>query len=140
MADGIAHIDPTVPRLARSSSRANLVRRVILFQFKLMADGLRDIIMSPLSIVAGVLGLLTSRDPEGYFDRLMHFGRQTDHWINLFDMYDAEDARRSTTLDRVADEIETAVKRDYENGGMSARGAGAMRGLAGRLRRRGGAD
>ncbi|WP_163271595.1 hypothetical protein [Chelativorans alearense] len=69
---------------AHGGSRTRLVRRVVLFQVKLFADGLRDFVMSPLSIIAGVLGILFSRDPEGAYDRLMRFGRETDRWINLF--------------------------------------------------------
>ncbi|WP_159592777.1 hypothetical protein [Chelativorans xinjiangense] len=120
----------------RRGSRTRLVRRVILFQVKLFADGLRDFVMSPLSIVAGVLGILFSRDPEGSYDRLMRFGRETDRWINLFDAYGEEEGGRAPTLDTVADEIETAIRRDYADGGMSARSAEAMLGLARQLRRR----
>ncbi|MCT7375976.1 hypothetical protein [Chelativorans salis] len=119
----------------RRGSRTRLVRRVILFQVKLFADGLRDFVMSPLSIVAGVLGLF-SRDPEGAYDRLMQFGRDTDRWINLFDAYGAQPGGQGPTLDAVADEIETAIRRDYADGGVSARSAEAMLGLARQLRRR----
>jgi hypothetical protein len=122
-------------------SRARLVRRVLLLQVKLLADGLRDLVMMPLSLAAAAFGLVSRhRDPEIYLDRLMYFGRETDRLINLFDHEDPEDPHRSVPLDRVAEEIEAAILRDYENGGLSSRGAAQLGDLVARLRRgRGGA-
>ncbi|MDN2567161.1 hypothetical protein N1F89_13110 [Aquibium sp. A9E412] len=127
-------------RRAPRQSRGRLMRRLALFQVKLFADGFRDVVMSPLSFLAGAFGILTRRDdPEVYFERLMHFGRDTDRWINLFDQHDPADPRRAPTLDRVADAIETAVRRDYAAGGLSARSAARLARLAARLRRGDGA-
>ncbi|MEQ9181850.1 MAG: hypothetical protein RIF44_24495, partial [Nitratireductor sp.] len=70
------------------------------------------------------------------FDRLMHFGRDTDRWINLFELNDPA-LRDSTTLDTIADDLEQAVRRDYDAGGLSAQGAERLRRLAAQLRRRG---
>lgn len=117
--------------------RGRLIRRVILFQIKLMADGFRDVVMSPLSIAAGIFGVIFGRtDPESYLDRLMRFGRDTDRWINLFDHRDVDGADQSACLDRVADDIERAVSRDYERGGLSARSAQTFSEIAMLLRRR----
>lgn len=123
-------------RTQRKTSRGRLFRRVAIFQFKLFADGLRDIVMSPLSIMAAIAGAISSRDPDVYFDRLMHFGRDTDRWINLFELHDPE-RRDTTTLDTIADDLEEAVRRDYAGGGVSAQGAERLRALAQQLRRRG---
>lgn len=125
-----------LPRKPRQHSRPRLIRRVLLLQVKLFADGLRDFVMMPLSLAAAALGILSSRnEPEVYLDRLMNFGRESDRWINLFDHYDPDDPRRPVSLDRLAEELEATVLRDYENGGLSARGAEHLRDLVGRLRR-----
>ncbi len=118
-----------------SGQRTRLVRRVVLFQVKLMADGLRDLVMSPLSLAAGLFGLL-SRDgsAEIYLDRLMRFGRDTDHWINLFDHRSAQGTDRGPSLDSIADEIEDAIRRDYQDGGLSAKSARTLAEAAARLR------
>lgn len=132
----LAPLADELPR-ARPGGRARLIRRVILFQVKLFADGMRDVVMSPLSVVAGVIGVLFGRrDPEEAFERLMRFGRQTDHLINLFDAYGKDEARGTATLDKVADEIEAVVRRDYANGGVSAKSAEALSALARQLRQR----
>ncbi|MFZ2100783.1 MAG: hypothetical protein WAU86_09490, partial [Oricola sp.] len=67
------------------ATRGALVRRLAVFQVKLFADGLRDLVMSPVSIAAAGVGLLFGgRDPHGPFDRLMEAGHITDNWIDLF--------------------------------------------------------
>lgn len=122
------------PSRSRRGGRIRLIRRIVLFQVKLLADGFRDVVMSPLSIAAGAIGIFSSRDPEHAFDRLMGFGRDTDRWINLFDTHDEE----AGTLDRVAGDIEEAVRRDYAAGGISAKGAERLAAIAAQLRARGG--
>jgi hypothetical protein len=68
-----------------NDSRLQLIWDVLLFQAKLVADGLRDVLLSPLSIVAGILGLVAGGDdPHQYFRRLLRLGRRSEVWINLF--------------------------------------------------------
>ena len=66
-------------------NRWQVLRDTVAFQFKLLMDGARDVLLSPISIGAAILGLIFSPDNPGiYFNRLMKFGRKTDAWINLF--------------------------------------------------------
>lgn len=69
----------------RNKTRLQLVLDVFVFQFKLAADGLRDVLLSPLSLIAGLVGLVAGGDdPYRYFRDLLRFGRRTEVWINLF--------------------------------------------------------
>ena len=69
----------------RSKTRLQLLLDVFVFQFKLAADGLRDILLSPLSIISAIMGLVAGGDdPYRYFRDLLRFGRRTEIWINLF--------------------------------------------------------
>ncbi len=69
----------------RDKSRLQLVLDVFVFQFKLAADGLRDVLLSPLSLIAALMGLIAGGDdPYRYFRDLLRFGRRTEIWINLF--------------------------------------------------------
>jgi hypothetical protein len=77
---GIPHEEEPV-----ETSRLRLVLDVFIFQFKLAADGIRDILLSPLSIASAIMGLLAGGDdPYRYFRQLLRFGRRSEIWINLF--------------------------------------------------------
>lgn len=77
--------DHTRTAPGESHSRAQLAWDLIVFQFKLAADGLRDVVLVPISLVAGLLGLLFGgSDPAQYFRQVLKFGRRTEYWINLF--------------------------------------------------------
>ena len=93
-----------------------LLRDVLAFQFKLALDALRDLALSPVSIVAAIAGLVNpEKDPERYFRRLMQFGRRTDHWINLFDSNDHE---TQVSSDLVVKKVEDIVRGKYQQGGI----------------------
>jgi hypothetical protein len=76
---------PDAEEVPVHASRLQLVWDVVLFQFKLLFDGLRDLVLSPVSIAAAVLGLIAGGDdPQRYFRRLLKIGRRTEIWLNLF--------------------------------------------------------
>lgn len=61
---------------------------LLVFQLKLGADALRDLLMSPLSVLVFVLDAI--RKPaleDSLYLRLMVIGRRSDRYINLFDQY-----------------------------------------------------
>lgn len=69
----------------RTPSRARMVRDIAVFQGKLALDGLRDGMLVPVSIAAGVLGLVSrnQRATRVFYD-VLRFGQRTERWINLF--------------------------------------------------------
>ncbi len=104
---------------SRGHRRFALVFDVVVFQFKLIADSVRDLLLSPVSIVAAILGLVSGGDePERYFERLKRFGRRSDVWINLFGTY-----RRGPTSDAMIEPLKDRVFAEYERGGALAKGA-----------------
>lgn len=85
------------------------LRHLAAFQLKLAADALRDLIMSPLSVVAFFLDSL--RNPaleDSYYLRLMVFGRRTDRFINLFDEYKE---KGHATMDEAIENLEEVASR-----------------------------
>jgi hypothetical protein len=69
----------------KATTRLHLLWDVFAFQFKLAADGLRDLILVPLSLVSAVMGLIVGGDdPYQYFRQLLKLGRRSEIWINLF--------------------------------------------------------
>ncbi len=95
----------------RSQSRWQLLWDVFVFQFKLAFDGIRDVVLVPVSIVAGLVGLLVGgNEPARYFRRVLRFGRRTEYWLNLFD----HPQRRSGTSDELIDPIRVRVFEEAE--------------------------
>ncbi len=106
-----------------------VIRDLIVFQFKLIADGLRDVVLVPLSIVAAIISLLSGRNgkPGAQFYSLLAVGRQSDHWINLFGALrnapeDLEVPKPfpDADMDEVVGRIEAFVVDEERRGGMTA--------------------
>jgi len=90
---------------ARSPSADNprsvVLRDLLLFQMKLWLDGLKDIVLSPLSIVACVLDVLFRRtDQSSLFYGVMRLGERFDLWLNLYGPAKRADASPDGLLDR----------------------------------------
>ncbi|XOV81749.1 MAG: hypothetical protein ACFHXK_12810 [bacterium] len=82
---GTGATENNVPR-----SRLQLLWDVFVFQGRLAVDGARDLVLVPISIFSALFGLFFGGDePDRYFQRVLEFGRRTEHWINLFGHRDA---------------------------------------------------
>ena len=62
------------------------MRDIAVLQAKLIVDGLRDLVLVPASIVAGIISLTSGTDgrPGSQFYQLLGLGKQSERWINLF--------------------------------------------------------
>lgn len=121
-----------IPPLPDQADRWTLLRDVTVFQGKLVLDGLRDLVLSPLSIAAAIVGLLTGGDRPGrQFYDLLYLGRRSEGWINLFGAashvtppdFDREDAE---SVDALVDRLEEVARRRYEKGGMTQNAKDAL--------------
>ena len=103
------------------SNRGELVRKTVVFQLKLMADGFRDLVLVPVSLVAAFVGLLRGGDePEREFNQVIEFGRGTEKWINLFGNYDNPDSTNSVaSIDAIFSRVEETLKQQYKAGQTS---------------------
>jgi len=101
-----------------TGTRLQLIRDVIVLQIKLVADGFRDALLIPVSLMAAFLGLLRGgEDADREFRQVLKFGRQSDHWINLFGR--GKPSRRSGALrsmDQLLNRVEVAVVEQYRKG------------------------
>ena len=107
--------------------RIDLARDALLLQGKLLIDGLRDVILVPVSIVAALIDLLSGDQPAGRrFYNVVQLGRRSEHWINLFGAaersphenrwdHDAETVK----LDDLVEQVEKVVKDQYTEGGVT---------------------
>jgi len=94
-------------------------KRLIIFQLKLALDAMRDILLSPISIVCTLLDLSqkNNKNQPGYFDKLMMLGRNTEKKINLFEQHRPGDS----TVDSVLSQVESVVMNEYKNKNLSSK-------------------
>lgn len=105
------------------SKRGELLHNAVIFQLKLMVDGLRDLVLLPVSLIATLVGLLRGGDePEREFLQVIHVGRQSEEWINLFGNHEvAEDTHAAASIDALFSKVEDTVRQQYRTGGISER-------------------
>jgi hypothetical protein len=90
----------------RGAARPAL-RNLLFFQVKLALDAARDFALSPVSILAFILDLITQPEPEkSYYLRLMRLGRRSDEMINLFEQHEAS---THYTVDKTLHDVERGV-------------------------------
>lgn len=65
-------------------TRLQVLRDLLVFQLKLFVDGVKDLMLSPVSLVAGLIGIFLSRRPGEALYRTLRFGKRMERWIDLF--------------------------------------------------------
>lgn len=105
------------------SKRGVLVRNTVVFQLKLMADGFRDLLLLPVSLIATIIGLLRGGDePEREFNQVIEVGRESEQWINLFGNHEvSENTNPVASMDTLFAKVEESLKQQYQTGGISER-------------------
>jgi hypothetical protein len=121
-------MDENMLNEVRQPDRRMLIRDVAVLQVKLVVDGLRDLILVPASLIAGVASLIggDGEHPGPQFYRLLGFGKQSEHWINLFGAYrhspDSVEREREfsdASIDDIVGRVESFVVDEYERGGVT---------------------
>ncbi len=108
--------------------RWTLVRDVAVFQVKLVFDGLRDVVLLPISLVAGIVSLVKGGgSPSSEFYDLLKVGRRSERWINLFGAAShyhgppsEEEKFAVEDIDVMVSRVESFVVDEYRKGGVTA--------------------
>ena len=124
-----------------------LIRDVAVLQFKLVVDGLRDLLLVPASLVAGIISVMKTTDgqPGDEFYRLVSVGKQSERWINLFgalknapDNVTREYHFGTADIDDIVSRVESYVVDEYQRGGVSKQAHDRLNEAIARMRKRGG--
>lgn len=104
-----------------SGPRATLARRAIVLQLKLVADGLRDAALIPVSLLAALIGLIRGGDnADEEFNAVLKLGRRSERWINLFGHHrPLVRTHPAGSLDALFDKVEDVVREQYKKGTAS---------------------
>lgn len=122
-------MNPLPGKKQSSPDRWTLVRDIAVLQAKLIVDGLRDLILVPASLVAGIISLASSDDgrPGSQFYHLLSVGKQSEHWINLFGALKNAPADLEhiepfpdADMDELVGRLETFVVSEHKRGGITA--------------------
>jgi hypothetical protein len=93
-------------------STGKALRHLVVFQIKLALDAIRDVALSPISIIVFALDVFRQPSVEdSLYLRLMSAGRQSDRIINLFDEYSDQG---HYTVDETLAGVEEAVFREMQ--------------------------
>ncbi|HLU06016.1 MAG TPA: hypothetical protein VKZ91_05615 [Woeseiaceae bacterium] len=119
--------------LETGTERWPLIRDVLVFQGKLLVDGLRDLVLLPVSLIVGIVSIIGTgkgSPPGREFYDLLHAARRSERWINLFgaagkrveDDTDTGQSSSATTpdLDALVGRVETFLVEEYRKGGITA--------------------
>jgi hypothetical protein len=99
----------------------SLSRDVALFQFKLLHDAARDIVLSPLSLGAALLDVIFSKyQTPRYFYAVLRIGERSEHWIDLWSAARGAQARDRENVDALMLRVEEIVS-DPKVGARRAR-------------------
>lgn len=135
---------PVLREADHRARRWQLVRDLAVFQAKLIVDGLKDLVLSPVSLVAALAGLvLDRRDPGRSFYELLRWGHGFDRWVNLFGASQralpaASEPHASVSptptpssspsdgLDAYVTQLERVLVDQYRRGGLTAKAKDAI--------------
>ncbi len=107
--------------------RRHMIHDVAVFQVKLIADGILDLLFVPISLGAAIVSMMKGGPRPGteFYD-VLRLGRQSERWINLFGA--ASRVHGSETgdnklpgedIDKLVSRIESFVIDEYRSGGVT---------------------
>ena len=107
--------------------RWTLIRDIVVLQVKLIVDGLRDVILVPVSLLVGIFSLIRAENAPGSgFYELLRLGRRSERWINLFGAAErvygpaiADDWFPAENIDEMVSRVESFVVAEYQRGGVT---------------------
>ena len=109
------------------TDRQTLVRDIAVLQVKLVVDGLRDFILVPISMIAGIISLVKiGKEPATEFYDLLKMGRRSERWINLFGAAERvygpaseDDQLMPEDIESLVSRVESFVVDEYKKGGVT---------------------
>jgi len=113
-------------RHAESAGRWKFLRDVLVFQFKLLLDNVRDFALVPISLGAALIDLIVKGEREGaLFYKVLRWGAHSEEVIDVYsaiEHHDPGDFKISPnyTVDAVIARLEGVLVREYEKGGTAA--------------------
>jgi hypothetical protein len=109
-------------------ARFQLARDAAVLQVKLVADGLRDAALIPVSFIAAIIGLIRGGDDaDREFRQVIRLGKRSERWINLFGHHRSlVPDHPAGSLDSLIDKVEEVVRDQYRKGTATSEAKAAI--------------
>ncbi len=109
----------------RADLRWLLFRDALVLQAKLILEGLKDLALGPVALVAAALDLTHGDEKRrGRFYRILRLGRRFERWLNLYGALLPEEEESELAddagIDRYFRRIERSIAQELERGGLTA--------------------
>ncbi|MDJ0789550.1 MAG: hypothetical protein QNK05_22380 [Myxococcota bacterium] len=92
-----------------------LFRDLLVFSVKAALEAFRDLILIPIALGAGVIGLIFQRnDPGALFRLVIDGGRRFDRWLDLFD-----ERKDGGGVAAILGQVEQALIHEHQRGGLT---------------------
>ena len=109
---------------APDSARWRLLRDLGAFVLKVGLEAIRDLVLIPLALLAGLAGLVLSpAAPDRFFREVLRLGARFDEFLDLFGASQRTAPPRSlgeTRVDDLVDGIEAVLREQHQRGGVTA--------------------
>jgi hypothetical protein len=114
--------------------RVKLVREAATLQIKLLADGFRDALLIPVSLIAALVGVIRGgQDCDREYREVIKLGRRSERWINLFGHHRPLGlGNPAGSMDRVLEQVEAIVVEQYRKGKTAAEARDKVREVIGK--------
>jgi hypothetical protein len=120
-------LPPDEPKLTNSDERWQFIRDVLVFNFKMFLDNVRDFLLMPASLIAAAIDLVFKGEHEGErFYKVLEWGKHSEELINVYGELDArrgdasDEMRHEYSVDAVISKLEGVIVREFEKGGTAA--------------------
>lgn len=92
--------------------RRQMIKEMLVLQFKLMLDAFRDFVLSPVSFFCCLIDIFTGATANtSLLRKLMRIGAASDRWINVFGAHADEEDQNYRGVDRWIDDLETRLRK-----------------------------
>ena len=113
---------PGVP--SPNQERWRLLRDLGAFVLKVGLETIRDLVLVPLALLAGLAGLVLSPSaPDRLFREVLRLGARFDDWLDLFGAAARTappHALGAARVDDLVDGIEAVLREQHQRGGITA--------------------